>query len=92
MPDLPTMSEAGVPGCELESWHGLMAPAGTPAPIIARLSGEIQKALKQPDVIKRFETIGVEIGGGEPEDFARFIRSEMEKWGRVVRAAAIKSA
>lgn len=90
MPALPTMSEAGVPGCELESWHGIMVPAATPMPIVTRLSEEIQKALKQPDVIKRFEAIGVEIGGGSPEDFARFIRSEMEKWRRVVRAASIK--
>jgi len=90
MPDLATMSEMGVPGCELESWHGIMAPAGTPIPIITQLSVEIQKALKQPDVIKRFDAIGVETGGGSPEDFARFIRSEMEKWGQVVRAAGIK--
>ena len=89
MPDLPTMREAGVPGCELEAWHGVMAPAGTPAAIITRLSNEIQKVPKDPEVTQRFDTIGFETGGGSPDDFARFIRSEMQKWGQVIRTARI---
>ena len=90
MPNLPTMAEAGVPGCELEAWHGLMAPAGTPSAIITRLSSETQKALQHPDVAKRFDAIGFETGGGSPEEFARFIQSETAKWARVVKTAKIK--
>ena len=90
MPNLPTMAEAGVPGCELEAWHGIMAPAGTPASVVTRLSNETQKALREPDLVQRFDAIGFETGGGSPEDFARFIRSEMQKWAKVIRTANIK--
>jgi tripartite-type tricarboxylate transporter receptor subunit TctC len=90
MPDLVTMGEAGVAGCELEAWHGVMAPAATPAAIVMRLSNEIRKALRDPEVSQRFDAIGFETGGGSTEDFARFIKSEMQKWATVVRAANIK--
>jgi tripartite-type tricarboxylate transporter receptor subunit TctC len=90
MPDLLTMAEAGVPGGELEAWHGIMAPVGTPPAIIARLSAETQKALKDPEITKLFDAMGFETGGGSPEDFARFIRSEMQKWEKVIRAANIR--
>jgi tripartite-type tricarboxylate transporter receptor subunit TctC len=67
-----------------------MAPAATPAAIAARLSSELQKALRDPEVTQRFEAIGFETGGGTPDEFGRFIRSEMQKWAKVVRTANIK--
>jgi tripartite-type tricarboxylate transporter receptor subunit TctC len=89
MPDLVTMTEAGVPGCEVEAWHGIMAPAGTPAAVITRLSTAIQAALRDRDVIARYDAVGFEPGGGSPEDFARFISSEMKKWAKVIKSANI---
>jgi tripartite-type tricarboxylate transporter receptor subunit TctC len=89
LPDVPTLDEAGVKGYESLSWSGIVAPAATPKPVIAKLNAAIERVLAMPDVKKRFADLGVDAVGGPPEAFARHIRVESEKWGRVVKAANI---
>jgi tripartite-type tricarboxylate transporter receptor subunit TctC len=89
LPDVPTLDEAGVKGYESLSWSGIVAPAATPRPVIARLNAAIERVLAMPDVRKKFADLGVDPVGGPPEAFARHIRAESEKWGRVVKAANI---
>jgi tripartite-type tricarboxylate transporter receptor subunit TctC len=88
--DVPTVDEAGVPGFESFSWGGVMAPAGTPKEIVARLHAEIVKALKQPDVQERLQGLGAEIVGNSPEEFGAFVQAEIEKWARVAKFANVK--
>jgi tripartite-type tricarboxylate transporter receptor subunit TctC len=85
LPDVPTVAEAGVPGYEATSWFGLLAPAGTPADVVARLNGAIVKALADPEVQKKLAEQGAETHGEKPEQFAAFIQSETAKWGKVVK-------
>jgi tripartite-type tricarboxylate transporter receptor subunit TctC len=85
LPDVPTIAEAGVPGYEATSWFGLLAPAGTPAPIVAKLNASILKALADPEVKKKLAEQGAESHGEKPEEFAAFIKSETAKWGKVVK-------
>jgi tripartite-type tricarboxylate transporter receptor subunit TctC len=84
-PDIPTMAEAGVPGFESISWYGLWAPAATPRDILNRLHGEVGKALASPELKSIWAQQGAEAGGEPTEQFARYIKSEIEKWGTVVR-------
>ena len=88
-PDLPTMEEAGLPGFEAVSFHGVFAPAKTPDAIIARLNQEIVKVLQQPDTLKRFAGVGLEPGGGTPEEFAKTVKNEVAVMSEVIRAAGI---
>ena len=90
-PDIPTMQEAGVPGFEIMSWFGLLAPAGTPAPIVARLNAEVNKALARDDVRNTLGAQGLDVAPGTPEQFAAHIKSEIAKFTRVARAANIKA-
>ncbi len=90
-PALPTMREAGVEGCEVSAWHGVMVPAGTPDQIVNRLNAEINGILRSSDVIERFSAIGLDPAGGTPQEFARFIQSETVKWEKVIREAKITS-
>jgi tripartite-type tricarboxylate transporter receptor subunit TctC len=90
LPDLPTISEAGVPGYEATNWWGMVAPAGTPRPVIARLHKEISVILASSETKKRFETEGGEAAQMSPEEFGRFIASETVKWAKVVKEAGIK--
>ncbi|HWI82941.1 tripartite tricarboxylate transporter substrate binding protein [Ramlibacter sp.] len=89
LPDVPTVDEAGVKGYESLSWSGIVAPAATPKPVIAKLNAAIDRILKMDDVKKKLAGLGVEPVGGAPEVFARHIRTESEKWGKVVKAANI---
>ncbi|HEX2825064.1 MAG TPA: tripartite tricarboxylate transporter substrate binding protein [Burkholderiales bacterium] len=89
-PDVPTISEAGVPGYEAVQWYGVLAPAHTPKEIVARLHKELVTILRSPDVKERFAADGGDAGGNSPEEFARYIRSETEKWAKVAKAAGIK--
>jgi tripartite-type tricarboxylate transporter receptor subunit TctC len=91
VPDLPTVAEAGVPGYAAAAWYGLFAPAGTPAPIVAKLHGETVKHLKNPEIVARFRELGAEPVGSTPEEFASFIRSEMDRWGKVIHMAGIRA-
>ena len=89
LPDLPTISEAGVPGYEAVQWYGLFAPAKTPKEIVAKLHGAMTGALQSPSIKDKLAMDGAEPVGNTPEEFARFMRSETEKWGKVVRAAGL---
>ena len=90
MPDVPTISEAGVPGYEATNWWGIVAPAGTPKPVIDRLHQELVVILKTAETKKRFESEGGEAVPMAPEEFGRFIVSETAKWAKVVKEAGIK--
>lgn len=85
LPDVPTVSEAGVPGFEATLWLGLSAPAGTPKEIINRIHAETAKALRDPDLQSSFRRAGVVAAIMNPDEFGAFLRSEHEKWGKVVR-------
>jgi tripartite-type tricarboxylate transporter receptor subunit TctC len=89
-PDIPTMSEAGLTGFEVNSWYGLLAPAGTPREIVLRLNSEVARALREPDARERLYSIGAEPMSNTPEEFAAYINSEMAKWAKVVKAAGIR--
>jgi tripartite-type tricarboxylate transporter receptor subunit TctC len=89
LPDLPTIDESGLPGYEATNWWGILAPAGTPADIVARLHREVNEILGSAETRKRFETEGALAQPMTREDFARYLASETEKWGRVVKAAGI---
>src|SRR5437016_11299545 len=90
MPNLPTIAESGVPGYEASSWYGVLAPAGTPREIVARLNAELVKALEQPEVRTSLLAEGAEPIGGTPEQFAAHIRSEKERLGKLIRKAKIR--
>lgn len=89
-PDIPTMSEAGLAGFEVNSWYGLLAPAGTPREIVLRLNSEVARALREPDARERLYSIGAEPMSNTPEEFADYINAEMAKWAKVVKAAGIR--
>ena len=89
-PDLPSIAET-LPGYAASGWYGLLAPANTPPEIIARLSTEASRVLRQPEVIDGLARQGAEAVGDTPEAFAAFIRSEIDKWGKLVRAANMKA-
>ena len=89
-PDVPTMSEAGLPGYDIGLWFGLLAPAGTPKPVIERLAQLANDALKSPEVAEPLRKIGMDIVGGSPEDFARYIDAEVKKATEVAAAANIR--
>jgi len=86
-PDLPTLSEAGLPGYEVTTWYGMLAPRGTPKPVIDRLYAELSRILKSPDMVRRLADIGAEPGGQPPAEFAAFIKAETEKWTRLARTS-----
>jgi tripartite-type tricarboxylate transporter receptor subunit TctC len=90
LPEVPTMAEAGVPDQEADTLTGILAPAGTPAPIVARLYAEIKKAVEQPDVKDKLTVLGFVPVLNTPDEFASRIALEMTKWGKVVREANIK--
>lgn len=90
MPDLPTMSEAGLKGFEVNNWYGLFAPAGTAKDIIAKANAETVKALAAPDVKKRLMDAGIIAVSSSPEGFSTYIRAETAKWGKVIKDANIK--
>ena len=90
MPDLPTIAETGVKGYEAGSWYGLSAPTGTSKEIIARLHAEAVKVMALPDVKDRLFNAGFEVVTSNPEQFAAFTRSEIQKWGKLVKATGLK--
>ena len=90
LPDVPSIAESGYPGFEAVAWHGILAPAKIPPAIIKKLNLEIAKALKDPEIRTRFSKDGLEIVGGSPEDFSIYIKTEVDKWGKVVRESNIK--
>ena len=90
-PDVPTVAESGVPGFEVTTWGGILAPAGIPRPVLDRLNAEMQRAVKAPLVIERYTALGAVPVAGIPEQFAELIRSETAKWAKVVRFSQAKT-
>jgi tripartite-type tricarboxylate transporter receptor subunit TctC len=90
MPALPTMDEAGVKGFELINWYGMFGPAKLSREIVNKVNADLNRALQDPAVAKRIEEAGVEIGGGSPEKFDAYVKSEIAKIGKVVKAAGLK--
>ena len=90
LPDAPTMAEAGVPGYEVYEWNAIFAPAGTPAPVIAKLADAIAKAVQSPEFRERVASLGGELPGYGPVEAERFVRTQTELWGKVVREGGIK--
>src|SRR5688572_379738 len=90
MPDVPTIAQAGVPGYNMVLWFGVLAPGGTPKPVVAALQREIAGILKMPDVKTRLAAQGAEPIGSTPEEFEAFIKAEIVKWAKVVKDARLK--
>jgi len=88
-PEVPTIGET-FPGVEASAWYGVLAPAGTPKPVVARLNADIHKSLQDPAVEKRLANVGFEITYGTPEQFSAYIKSEIKKWAKVVKASGAK--
>lgn len=91
MPDVPTVAESGVPGFEYATWYGLFAPAGTPRAILAQLSKSTAAALQSPDLARSLAQQGSEPHPSTPEELARFVKTEHERWSRVVKAAGMSA-
>jgi len=89
-PDVPTIAEAGVAGYEMDSWLGIMAPAGTPRPVVDRLNAELNRVLAVPQVREKLAAQGLDVAGGSPQQFADVIRADYERFVRVVKAANIR--
>jgi tripartite-type tricarboxylate transporter receptor subunit TctC len=89
-PELPTMAEAGLKGYETSTWGGLLAPAGTPKEVVAKLNAEVNKALAAPEVREKLAAAGIEPAGGTPQQFNDFIQSEMARWAKVAKSAGIQ--
>ncbi len=91
MPDLPTVAEQGLPGFDASSWYGLVAPANTPEPVLAKLREEVAKALKTPAMAARIRELGSEPGTAFGKDFGAFMAAETKKWAEVIRASGAKA-
>lgn len=91
LPNVPTISDAGLPGYDSSTWGGILAPKGTPREIVARMNAEINKIMAMPDVREKLVSNGIEIQKGSPEDFAVVIKREVAKWGDLITKAKIKA-
>jgi tripartite-type tricarboxylate transporter receptor subunit TctC len=91
LPDVPTIAEQGFPGVEATAWYGVLAPAGTPQSVITRLHDEIVRILKLSDVVQKLDGLGFEIVGSRPAEFGAYIKSEIKKWEKVVKASGAKA-
>jgi len=92
MPELPTISESGFPGFEATSWFALLAPAGTPVPIVDKVHREALKVLAQPDLQAKFAQLGIDTAGGSPGELAAIIKSDIDKWAKVIKDAGITAS
>jgi len=92
LPDVPTIAESGVPGYDIEAWFGILAPAGTPAPVVDRLNRELRAVLAIPEVKQRLASLGQDLVGNTPQEFATFLRSEVAKMADIVKASGIATA
>ena len=89
-PEIPTVSESGLPGYEMGSWFGLVAPAGTPPAVMDKLQQATTRALRLPDVASQLSAQGAEPIGSTPEEFRVFLAAEIARWGKVIKAANMK--
>jgi len=90
-PDLPTIGELGLKGYDVGSWYGLLAPTGTPKDVVVRVNAEVHKVLKFPDVKQRLDAGGFEALTSTPEEYGAFLRGEVEKWAKIIKAAGIRA-
>ena len=90
LPDVPTIAEAGVPGYESVQWFGMLVPASTPRPVVDRLHNEITRAVRAPDMKERLNSLGLDVVASTPEEFGAYMRSETEKWAKVIKTMGIK--
>ena len=91
IPDVPTVGESGYPGYNVVTWNGLMAPAGTPKPIVDRIAAEMARAVKDPKVAERLTAFGVDPLGNSPAEFAALIAAEIPVWIEAVNLAGVKA-
>jgi tripartite-type tricarboxylate transporter receptor subunit TctC len=89
-PDLPTFAEAGLPQYETNAWYSMHAPAGTPPEVVRRLNAELVAILKDPDILARFKQLSTDPVGNSPEQFAVFVKAELDKYARIIKAANIR--
>ena len=89
-PEIPTLAEAGVPGYDAAGWFALLAPAGTPPAVVSRLNSVINELLATPELRRQFANVGLEPLGGSSDDLARLMRSETEKWAKVIKVSGAK--
>jgi tripartite-type tricarboxylate transporter receptor subunit TctC len=90
LPDLPTFAEAGLPQYDTNAWYSMHAPAGTPPDIVRRLNTELVTILKDPEILARFKQLATDPVGNSPEEFAAFVRAELDKYSRIIKVAGIK--
>jgi tripartite-type tricarboxylate transporter receptor subunit TctC len=90
LPQVPTVAESGVPGYEHSIWAGVFAPAGTPQPIVAKVSEDLSRVLKDVEVRKKLAELNVEIAGSTPESFTKFFKVEIDKWAGLLKATGIR--
>jgi tripartite-type tricarboxylate transporter receptor subunit TctC len=91
VPDLPTMIESGYPGFEAGNWIGVVVPSGTPRPVVEKVAADMARAVRSPDVKEKFAMQGIDALGTSPEEFRRLLRTDVEKWGKVVRETGAKA-
>ena len=91
VPELPTIGESGLPGYEVTQWYGMQAPAGTPKGVITRINGEVGKILAMPDIVEKLVLFGAEAAPSTPEFMTAYVKSEVEKWAKVVKASGAKA-
>jgi tripartite-type tricarboxylate transporter receptor subunit TctC len=90
IPDIPTIAEAGVAGCESDTWHALTAPPKTPAGVVAKLNDAVNKAMKDPELLERYKALSISPGGGTPAEMDAFLKAETKRWGDVIHTAGIQ--
>ncbi|TMG76336.1 MAG: tripartite tricarboxylate transporter substrate binding protein, partial [Betaproteobacteria bacterium] len=92
MPDVPTLAEQGLSGFSAYAWWGILAPAGTPKPIVDKFNAELVKILNKPDVHKQLtETLGMDLAASSPEQLQKFVAGEMDRWGKVVKSNNVRA-
>jgi tripartite-type tricarboxylate transporter receptor subunit TctC len=90
IPDVPTLAEAGVPGCDSDTWNALTAPPKTPDGVVAKLNDAVNTAMKDPELLDRYEKLSLTPGGGTPAQMSAFLKEETQRWGQVIREAGIQ--
>lgn len=90
LPEVPPIAESGVPGYEAKNWYGILAPAGVPKPIVAKLNRQINEILRAPDLVEAIAKQGAEVEGGTAEEFRKYLQSEIAKWSKVIKDAGVQ--